>query len=177
MIYLSQSFEKANKSPLALIKTEYLGEQETILEEYFTKNVGHDKKKTTNQLIKFFKGNDSNLDFDKVNEKLMTSVKYYKPFQSIKDFYTLVNEDFATWTGLRSPPKAESDFLHQSYYHSNKCKYQIICYLLRRYFNEIETNVRYPTESNDYTVNNPFNTKENKEPLKKIIRRMYNRVN
>jgi hypothetical protein len=35
--------EKANKSLLALIKTEYLGEQETIIEEYFTKKIGHDK--------------------------------------------------------------------------------------------------------------------------------------
>jgi hypothetical protein len=98
----------------------------------------------------------------------MKSVKHFKPFQRIKDFCTVVNEDFATWTNLRSGPKEESDFLHQSYYQSNKYKYQIICYLLRRYFNEIETNVRYPTESNDYTVNNLFNTKENKPCLTKL---------
>jgi hypothetical protein len=50
MFYLSQSFEKANKCLLALIKQECLTESESTIEDYFSKRIGHDKKQATKEL-------------------------------------------------------------------------------------------------------------------------------
>jgi hypothetical protein len=50
MFYLVQSFEKANKCLLALIKQECLTESESTIEDYFSKRIGHDKKQATKEL-------------------------------------------------------------------------------------------------------------------------------
>lgn len=79
-----------------------------------------------------------------------------------------INEDLGLYNKLRTTPNAQSDFLHQKYYRSNLYKYQIICYILRRYFNDIENNIRYPTKENGYSINNPFNNAENKGSIRTL---------
>jgi hypothetical protein len=110
------------------------------------------------------------MEFEKIKDKLSKSVRSFKLVESIKDFHTTINEDLSFYNNLRTMPSAQSDFLHQKYYESDSYKYQIICYILRRYFNDIENNIRYPTNLNGYSINNFFNDKENKRPiLSKII--------
>ena len=65
-------------------------------------------------------------------------------------------------------PNSESDFLHHKYYERNSYKFQIISDILRRYFNDIESNIRYPTEANNYSVDNPFNDQESKSSIKML---------
>jgi hypothetical protein len=170
MFYLSQSFEKANKCLLALIKQEYLTESESTIEEYLSKRIGHDKKQATKEIIHFLQERNNNMEFEQIKGKLSKSIKSFKLIESIKDFHSTINEDLSLYNNLRTTANAQSDFLHQKYYENDEYKYQIICYILRRYFTDIENIIRYPTDLNDYSINNPFNDTDNESSIKKLFK-------
>lgn len=166
MFYLSQSFEKANKSLLALIKQEFLSESESSIEEYFSKRIGHDKRQATKEIIDFLRERNSSMEFEKIKNKLSKSVRSFKLIESIKNFRMTINEDLCLYNKLRTTPNVQSEFLHQKYYESESYKYQVICYILRRYFNDIENIIRYPTDLNGYSIDNAFNNKGNKSSIR-----------
>jgi HEPN domain-containing protein len=168
LFYLSQAFEKANKSVIALIKQEYLNEPESSIEEYLLKRIGHDKKRATKEIVEFLQQRDNKNEFEQIKNELPKFIKSYKHFNSIKDFHSRIDEDFNIYNKFRTLPTANSYFLHQKYYERSSYRYQIICYILRRYFNEIETNIRYPTQANNYSINNPFNNETNRDALNKL---------
>ena len=105
---------------------------------------------------------------DLVNEHLGRSIRHHQLFKSTEDFSEVVSNDYAFFRKLQNVHTKESDLLHRKYNEKSLYKYQILCYLLRRYFNEIENNIRYPTSLNGYTINNSLNNKINRNSLVKL---------
>lgn len=66
LFYLSQSFEKANKSLLALIKTEYLSDSEKNIEAHLSTKIGHDKRKATKEVVDFLWQMYPNMEFEQI---------------------------------------------------------------------------------------------------------------
>lgn len=168
MFYLSQSFEKANKSLLALIKQEFLGESESITEEYLSKRIGHDKKQATKEIIRFLQERNSNTASEQIKVAMSKTIKSFKLVESVKDFQATINEDLSLYDNLKIIANTQHDFLHKRYNESDTYKYQIISYMLRRYFTDIENVIRYPTELNDYSIDNPFNHSGNENSIKRL---------
>jgi hypothetical protein len=167
LFYLSQAFEKANKSLLAIIKQKYLGEDEQATEDYLPKRIAHDKGRATKEIIEFFRKNGHGTDFDQIRNELQ-QFKPYKHFTSIKEFHSRVNEDFSIYSTFNKSPDVKSSILHCKYHESKFYKYQTVCYILRRYYNDIETNIRYPTAGNNFSIKNPFNQQSSKGALQKL---------
>lgn len=168
LFYLSQSFEKANKSLLALIKEKFLNEDRNATEEYLSKRIGHDKKRATKEIIDFFKRKEKEKDFNQIKDELPKFIKPYKHFTSVKEFHSRINEDFIIYTELRESSRGRTSFLHQKYAESKFYEYQIVSYILRRYYNDIETHIRYPTSENNFSIKNPFNEISSKDALNKL---------
>jgi hypothetical protein len=174
LFYLSKSFEKANKSLLAFMKMEYSKEGERDVETYLIK-CGHDKKEIIKNIIKFFKQQYSIHEFDHISENLSKVIEHYKSFKSMDEFTVMVNKDYYFFKVMNSNSGYDIGkycFLYQKYHENDLYKYRIICYLLNRYFQNIENIVRYPTEENGYTINNPFNRQENKVSIERLLQIM-----
>jgi HEPN domain-containing protein len=169
MFYLSQSFEKAIKSLLVILEEKNTTISESDIEQNLSR-IGHDKKKMMKKVIDFLKQNNNNAEFEKIKEELNKSIKSYKHFESIELFKSQVKEDFCLNEKMKAPPTSQSAFLHKKYYERNSYKFRIIGYILRRYFNEIESNVRYPTQANSHTIHNAFNDNESKGPIKMLYK-------
>jgi hypothetical protein len=174
LFYLSQSFEKANKSVLAFMKIEYSKEGERNVETYLIK-CGHNKKRIIRNIIKFLKQQYSIYKFDNISENLSKLIEHYKSFASIDEFTVMVNKDYYFFKVMNSSSGydiGKYSFLYRKYHENDLYKYLIICYLLNRYFQNIENIVRYPTEENGYAINNPFNRKENNVYTEKLVQIM-----
>jgi hypothetical protein len=108
------------------------------------------------------------MEFQQIKGKLSKSIKSFKLIESIKDFHATISEDLSLYDNLRTTANAQFDFLHQKYHETDVYKYQIICYILRRYFTDIENIIRYPMDLNGYSIDNPLNQKNNKSSIKKL---------
>ena len=168
MFYLSQSFEKATKSLLVAFKKKSQSESESTIEEYLSQDIGHDKKKVVKKVIDFSSKVTIMQNVKRLKDELSKSIKSYKHIESVKCFKSQVEHDFHHYEKMKATPNSESDFLHHKYYERNSYKFQIISDILRRYFNDIESNIRYPTEANNYSVDNPFNDQESKSSIKML---------
>ena len=165
MFYLSQSFEKAIKSLSVILEEKNTTISESDIEQNLSR-IGHDKKKMMKRKLSTSEQNNNNAEFEKIKEELNKSIKSYKHFESIELFKSQVKEDFCLNEKMKAPPTSQSAFLHKKYYERNSYKFQIIGYILRRYFNEIESNVRYPTQANSHTIQTPLMTMKAKDQSK-----------
>lgn len=106
------------------------------------------------EVIEFLQREGKGKDFDQIKNELPRYIQSYSHFNSITAFHSNVNNDFKVLETFRSPLTPTSHFLHQKYKESKFYMYQILCYILRRYYSDVETNIRYPTPANSFTSTN-----------------------
>jgi hypothetical protein len=168
---LAQSFEKANKSILVKIM---IIENPSIISEEIEKQLlrySHNKKKIIKQIIKHFKSKDPSNEFDNITEKLEKKIDSYTLFNDLQNFSPILKNDLNFYIQIKQQKKISDidlEYIRQKFNQSYPYKYRIITHILVRYYHDIENNIRYPTEKNNFSMNNDFNNSKNRINLEKI---------
>ena len=170
---LSQSFEKLNKYLLVLIRfKEYSSNiSEKEIEEEMLK-YGHDKKKVVREIISFFKKNYQNSEIDKINEFLSRTIISFNIFEDTDKFCKTIQLDLDYYNKIKQSIALQDiklEYLRQRFFEKEFYKYRIIAYILIRYFNDVENDLRYPTEKNNFSFKNSFNNVNNISCIRNLI--------